>query len=140
MSANDDLCARCNKLIFVVDLKRSGGKTFHSWCFKCHTCAATLTLGKEKSHLGELFCSRCHQQSFGSVGFRGAGSSIDSHERAKDVHQTVATPASSVPSTKPNVAAALPNTAAGANVRFCGACGAEASGAARFCGGCGEPM
>lgn len=140
MSVNDDVCARCNKTIFVVDIKKAIGKAFHSWCFRCKECNASVTLGKEKAHEGELYCSRCHQQSFGSVGFRGAGSSIDAHERSKSVHQSLATPASSVPLTKPSVVAALPNTSAGATARFCGACGTAASGAARFCGGCGEPM
>lgn len=139
MATNDEICARCNKAIFVVDIKRAVAKSFHSWCFRCIECNATVTLGKEKSRNGELYCAKCHLASAsGAVGFRGAGSSIDAHARKTDVHAPVSTPKDSVPlnTPAPAAAAAAPQTAAkGAR---CGACGAAASG--RFCGACGAML
>ena len=138
MATNDEVCARCSKAIFVVDIKRAIGKSFHSWCFRCVECNATVTLGKEKTRNGDLYCNKCHLSSAsGASGFRGAGSAIDAHTRKTDVHAPVATPADSVPlnTRAPATAAAA---AAAPAAKLCGAYGATASG--RFCGACGEML
>jgi hypothetical protein len=136
---NDENCARCGKLIFATDIKRAIGKAFHSWCFRCVACSATVQLGKEKTFNKELYCSKCHlATAAGATGFRGAGSSIDAHVRPTNVHSTVETPAAAVPLNIAAASASAAPTASAGQLKVCSDC--NQSGAGRFCSGCGSAL
>eukprot|EP01108_Squamamoeba_japonica_P008709 TRINITY_DN7800_c0_g1_i1.p2 TRINITY_DN7800_c0_g1~~TRINITY_DN7800_c0_g1_i1.p2 ORF type:complete len:155 (-),score=18.88 TRINITY_DN7800_c0_g1_i1:55-477(-) len=138
---DDAPCHVCKKLVYNSDVKKALGHRYHRWCFRCTKCNATLTLGKERAHEDQAFCERCHQSLFGAQGFRGAGSSIDAHERSTAVHTPVATPQSAVPLHIPaQQPASVGAAGAGGAQKFCSSCGTAASGAARFCASCGSQM
>mmetsp|Transcript_14973 Transcript_14973/g.25726 ORF Transcript_14973/g.25726 Transcript_14973/m.25726 type:complete len:135 (-) Transcript_14973:3-407(-) len=132
-----EVCGRCTKAVYNADLKKAANKSWHRWCFKCIDCNTSLTLGKEVSHEGEIYCAKCHGGKFGAAGYRGAHhASIDSHKQNKSVFQKIETPDNAVPVTLDKFHEKATNETAGA--KFCSGCGTPAVG--KFCASCGNPL
>ncbi|KJE93340.1 hypothetical protein CAOG_04145 [Capsaspora owczarzaki ATCC 30864] len=74
-------CAACGKEVYFAEKKTSLGKEWHGPCLKCVECKKTLTCGAHSEHDGKPYCTTpCHMKLFGPGGYRGAGTSIDSHK------------------------------------------------------------
>jgi LIM domain len=126
----------------------SGGRPYHRACFKCTDCNTTLQLGKEAFHDGNLYCDRCHGSGAGgSAGFRGAGSSVNSHTWNKDVHSKGSGGGAGISawgghaggSTGGTSQAASGGASSGGANKFCPECGNKSSGG-KFCANCGHAM
>lgn len=78
-------CARCGKVAYPIESVDVDGVTWHKACFKCKTCACTLTLSTFVTSNGELYCRKDVPKTRTTVGLGVAGGNSASVSPARAV-------------------------------------------------------
>jgi len=66
-------CARCGKAAYPIESVDVDGVTWHKACFKCKSCACTLTLSTFVTSNGELYCRKDVPKTKATVGVSVVG-------------------------------------------------------------------
>lgn len=64
-----DVCARCEKQVFVAEKRQAAGNCYHDKCFTCLMCNKKLDSTKLTEKDGEIFCKVCYAKKFGPKGY-----------------------------------------------------------------------
>jgi len=74
-----DICPRCGKTVFIAEMMRAAGQTFHKSCFTCQICNKRIDSSTLCEREGEIFCRNCYGKNYGpkGVGF-GITANIES--------------------------------------------------------------
>ena len=63
-----DTCPRCDKSVFIAEMMRAAGQTFHKSCFTCALCNKRVDSSMLCEREGEIFCRNCYGKNFGPKG------------------------------------------------------------------------
>ena len=77
-----DTCPRCDKSVFIAEMMRAAGQTFHKSCFTCALCNKRVDSSMLCEREGEIFCRNCYGKNFGPKGV-GFGINANRPEDAK---------------------------------------------------------
>jgi cysteine and glycine-rich protein len=66
-------CARCGKAAYPIESVDVDGVTWHKACFKCKSCACTLTMSTFVTSNGELYCRKDVPKTKATVGVSVVG-------------------------------------------------------------------
>ncbi|KAI8873378.1 hypothetical protein GQ42DRAFT_142255 [Ramicandelaber brevisporus] len=69
----NDICPRCQKVVYHAEKVSSCGRTWHKHCLKCTDCNKGMTPGNVTDRNGDPYCARCYQKNFGPKGTGFAG-------------------------------------------------------------------
>lgn len=63
-----DICPRCEKTVYLAEMMRAAGQTFHKSCFTCQICNKRVDSSMLCEREGEIFCRNCYGKNYGPKG------------------------------------------------------------------------
>ncbi|KAI9281327.1 hypothetical protein BC943DRAFT_329636 [Umbelopsis sp. AD052] len=70
---NSDLCAKCDKPVYAVELILGAGKKYHKMCFRCLKCNKLLDSTSMVDKGFDIYCRPCYSKDFGPKGYGYGG-------------------------------------------------------------------
>ncbi|KAJ1968696.1 hypothetical protein IWQ62_001084 [Dispira parvispora] len=73
VSIQNDVCAKCKKVVYAAELVNGAGKRYHRACFRCTECNRGLDASILTESDNQPYCKRCYGKLFGPKGYGYAG-------------------------------------------------------------------